>query len=142
MQVHIRLRWVGSGPAQRIGVESQDGMVEGLMYALSEGRRARGNYHPRQENLLPHPVPMPSSSLQLSPPHHLRSWYQRTRTSSIVGSIRRFGKILGGRIKYLRRLSVFKLLDGEQDVNVLLVLCQRGVWDRANPTSTRIMTEY
>jgi len=42
--------------------------------------------------------------------------YQRTRTSSIVRSIRRFGRILGGRIRYLRRLSVFKVPDGEQDL--------------------------
>ena len=68
--------------------------------------------------------------------------YQRTPTSSIVSSIHRFGRILGGRVGYLRRLSIFKVPDSKQDVDVFPVLCQRGVCGYANPTHTGTTTEY
>ena len=52
------------------------GMVEGLMYARSEDDEHEETIlqrpHSRQENLLPYPLPMPSS-LQPSLLHHLRS---------------------------------------------------------------------
>ena len=91
---------------------------------------------------LNHPLQCPPLSNHL--PHiTFVHQYSRTRNSSIVSFIRRVDRILGGRIGYLRRLSVFEVLDGEQDVNVFPLLCQRGVWGWgcANPTSTGITTE-
>jgi len=65
------------GRRAKDSVESQDGTAEGLMYARprTTSTRELSSSEPqsRQENLLPQPLPMPSSSLQPSPPHHLHS---------------------------------------------------------------------
>jgi len=135
------------GRRAKDSVESQDGGGGRVDVCSLRGTTSTRNYHPANHtrgslktfsHISFQCPPLSNHLFRITFVHR----YQRTRTSSIVTSIRRFGKILGGRVRYLRRLSVFNVLDGEQDVNVCLVLCQRGVWGRANLTSIGITTEY
>ena len=124
--------------------EHDGGNVDVLMYAHSDDE------HEDTSQWEAFPVPFTTSPQSfpspLQPPHtyRLRSSVQKCEfsISSIVSSIRRVNKILGVRIGYLNRLLIFKVLDGEQDDNVFPVLCQRDVWGCANPTSTRITSEW
>jgi len=129
-----------AGDRKQDGMESEDGTVEGLMYARSE------DDHDQQEPMTleggrPSPI---TTSPQSSPSNALLSPTtsptspsftgpnERERRPSLTPSAESTGS-WEGRIGYLRILSVFEVLDGERDANVFPVLCQRGVWVTPTP---------